>query len=120
MNLRRILTLSFLALSLWAAGAIAGGAGFRDSRHLHQHFLKHGMEFGSVSQQQYLGLAQALRDARPAGKILEMRRGDGRTCRFDRGSGAFMVFDSDGTIRTFFRPRDGERYFRRQAYRLDD
>jgi len=37
--------------------------------------------------------------------------------RFDRTSGAFLAFNSDGVIRTFFKPNDGERYFRRQAER---
>ena len=120
MNFRRQAALTLVGLALWVGVVSAVGAGFRDSRHLHQHFLKHGTEFGRVSQQQYLGLAQALRDAPSGGRILELRRPDGRTCRFDRSGGAFLVFDSDGTIRTFFRPRDGERYFRRQARRSED
>jgi pyocin large subunit-like protein len=50
--------------------------------------------------------------------VLEIRRpSDGVVSRFDRRSGAFLAFDSDGTIRTFFRPNDGESYFRRQARR---
>ena len=37
--------------------------------------------------------------------------------RYDRETGAFIAFNPDGVIRTFFRPNDGERYFRRQAER---
>jgi pyocin large subunit-like protein len=51
------------------------------------------------------------------GEILEIRRSDGVVTRFDRTAGAFIAFDPDGTIRTYFRPNDGERYFRRQAAR---
>jgi pyocin large subunit-like protein len=40
--------------------------------------------------------------------------------RFDRGSGGFVAFDADGIIRTYFRPNDGEAYFRRQARRRPD
>ena len=47
--------------------------------------------------------------------------GEGRrTCvitRFDKSSGAFIAFDADGTIRTFFKPNVGEEYFRRQSER---
>lgn len=64
-------------------------------------------------------MAQALRDASPGGDILELiRTGDGVISRFDRRTGAFGAFDRDGTIRTFFKPNDGEQYFRRQAKRM--
>ncbi|MEP6832119.1 MAG: hypothetical protein ABJB74_01945 [Gemmatimonas sp.] len=36
---------------------------------------------------------------------------------FDRSAVDCLAFDHDGTIRTFFKPNDGERYFRRQANR---
>jgi pyocin large subunit-like protein len=59
----------------------------------------------------------ALRD-RPAGDpVLEAVRSDGVVTRFDRSSGTFLAFDRDRTIRTFFKPNDGERYYRRQAER---
>lgn len=32
-------------------------------------------------------------------------------------SGAFLAFDPDLTIRTFFQPNDGERHYRRQPAR---
>ena len=35
----------------------------------------------------------------------------------DRSTGAFVAFDADSTIRTFFKPNDGEAYFERQARR---
>ena len=49
--------------------------------------------------------------------MLETVRRDGVTTRFDRQTGAFVAFNRDGTIRTFFKPNDGERYYRRQAER---
>jgi hypothetical protein len=91
--------------------------GFTSARHLDEHYEKHGAEFGRISKQEYLALAQALRDAPVGGPILEARRSDGVTTRFDRDNGAFIAFNRDRTIRTFFRPNDGERYFRRQAER---
>ncbi len=101
------------------SGATRYGAaiGFRSRERLAEHFAKHGAEFGARSADDYLALAQRLRDA-PAGvEILEASRGDGVITRFDRSSGAFLAFDDDGTIRTFFRPNQGESYFRRQLAR---
>lgn len=91
--------------------------GFRSSARLDEHYEKHGHEFGTISKQEYLERAQRLRDASPGGDILELARPDGVVTRFDRRSGAFLAFEHDGTIRTFFRPNDGESYFRRQARR---
>jgi hypothetical protein len=100
------------------APATPRGIGFRNAQRLAEHFAKHGHEFDAPSASAYLALAQALRDAPVGGDVLEIRRpSDGVVSRFDRRSGAFLAFDSDGTIRTFFRPNDGESYFRRQARR---
>jgi pyocin large subunit-like protein len=58
-----------------------------------------------------------LRDTVAGGDILEIQRADGVISRFDRSSGSFLAFNTDLVIRTFFRPNDGEAYFRRQARR---
>lgn len=91
--------------------------GFENPRKLAEHYQKHGAEFGAQSQDEYLRMATALRDKPAGGEVLELVRDDGVTCRFDRSSGAFLAFNRDRTIRTFFRPNDGENYFRRQAKR---
>lgn len=91
--------------------------GFADQRRLDEHFQKHGVEFGRITKQDYLRQAQLLRDSRPGGPILETVRRDGVTTRFDRDTGAFIAFNPNGVIRTFFKPNDGERYYRRQAER---
>ena len=91
--------------------------GFRSRAQFNEHFQKHGAEFGRVTQREYLRAAQTLRDAPVGGPIEEVRRLDGTVSRFDRASGAFIAFNADGTIRTFFKPNDGEAYFRRQASR---
>ncbi len=90
--------------------------GFRSRAHLAEHFAKHGAEMGASSAADYLRQAQSLRDRPAGGDVLELRRADGAVCRFDRASGAFLAANADGTIRTFFKPRNGERYFERQAY----
>jgi pyocin large subunit-like protein len=64
-------------------------------------------------------MAQELRDRPIDGSVLEAARSDGVVTRFDRASGAFLAFNRDRTIRTFFKPNDGEAYFRRQLNRRD-
>ena len=91
--------------------------GFHSSRQLTEHFEKHGAEFGVITRAEYLSRAQRLRDAPLDSNVLEAVRRDGVITRFDRSTGAFIAFDRDRTIRTFFRPNDGEAYFRRQARR---
>lgn len=92
--------------------------GFRSRERLEEHFAKHGREFGRLTIEDYLAKAQQLRDASLGGDVLEIiRKTDGVISRYDRSSGAFLAADSDGTIRTFFKPNDGEAYFRRQATR---
>jgi len=100
-----------------AQSQLRDSVGFTSARHLDEHYEKHGSEFGAVSKAQYLAMAQALRDVAAGGPILEAVRKDGVITRFDRDSGAFIAVNPDRTIRTFFRPNDGERYFRRQAER---
>jgi len=116
MRLLRIAVATILTLA-FAALALAGGPGFRSKLLLDEHFEKHGREFGAISEEQYLHLAQQLRDARPGKDILQVRRPDGGYSKFDRKRGAFGAYDADGGIRTFFVPNDGMRYFERQAER---
>jgi pyocin large subunit-like protein len=91
--------------------------GFANEKRLEEHYEKHGAEFGRITKQDYLRQAQLLRDAAVGGPVLQTVREDGVTTKFDRQTGAFVAFNPNGVIRTFFKPRDGERYFRRQAER---
>lgn len=100
-----------------SAQGISSSIGFRSRNQFDEHFAKHGAEFGQVTQQEYLRQAQTLRDEPAGGNVLEIRRPDGTVSRYDRTSGAFIAFNADGTIRTFFKPNNGEAYFRRQAMR---
>ncbi len=91
--------------------------GFATRRKFLDHYEKHGSEFGSISKEEYLLQAQTLRDHPANGDVLEARRADGVITRFDRKTGAFLAFNSDLTIRTYFKPNDGEAYFKRQSRR---
>jgi len=94
--------------------------GFRSRERLNEHFRKHGREFGVKRAGDYLRLAQLLRDRPRSDDVLEFVRNDAVTCKFDRASGAFVAYNSDGTLRTFFRPNDGEAYFERQKSRASE
>jgi pyocin large subunit-like protein len=109
----RVLVILLLATLI----LLAASPGFRSARQFDEHFQKHGREFGNITQDQYLHLAQELRDAPAGGQILEAVKPGGVISRFDRGKGYFGAYNSDRTIRTFFIPNDGERYFHRQAKR---
>ena len=106
-----------IGMLLAALLLLAGGPGFRSRQQFDEPFAKHGREFGNISQAEYLHLAQELRDAPAGGPILEVVKPHGVVTRFDKRSGAFGAYNHDRTIRTFFKPNDGERYFRRQAER---
>ena len=116
---REVLRGSTIADARAPADARVWGAsvGFADQRRLDEHFEKHGAEFGTISKQDYLHQAQLLRDAKVGEPILEIVRRDGVVTRFDRQTGTFIAYNSNGVIRTFFKPNDGERYWRRQAER---
>jgi pyocin large subunit-like protein len=103
-----------LAAALWLAAA---GPGFRSGKQLDEHYRKHGAEFGEIARAEYLRLAQELRDAPAGGNILEAVRPDGVITRFDRRRKSFGAYNPDKTIRTFFIPTQGEKYFWRQARR---
>lgn len=100
-----------------AAAPRGDSPGFTSRQHLVEHFEKHGAEFPGLDMAAYLRAAQTLRDEPAGANVLELRRNDGVVTRFDKTSGAFLAVNRDGTIRTFFRPNDGEAYFRRQAMR---
>jgi len=111
----RVRTLACLFLS--ALLLLAAGPGFRSRKLLDEHYRKHRAEFGNISKQEYLFLAQRLRDTPPGGPILEAVKPGRVITKFDRRTGYFGAYNRDGTIRTFFIPAAGERYFQRQARR---
>lgn len=91
--------------------------GFASRQKFSDHYQKHGSEFGSISKEDYLRQAQQLRDRSLDSSVLEIVRSDGVVTRFDKTTGAFLAFNADLVIRTYFKPNDGEAYFRRQGKR---
>ena len=100
-----------------SAASVRTEVGFATRQKFLDHYDKHGSEFGSISREEYLRQAQELRDRPLNASVLEVVRSDGVVTRFDKTTGAFLAFNADLTIRTYFKPNDGEAYFRRQSKR---
>jgi pyocin large subunit-like protein len=79
---------------------------------LEAHFLKHGYQFGQITQEQYLQGAKTLLDATPGGDILEKIRYNGDIEHFRVSTGEFAVMTKRGRIRTYFKTDYG--YWLRQ------
>jgi pyocin large subunit-like protein len=101
-------------MMLTAMLALAASQGFRSPHLLQDHYSRFGKQFGNISIEQYLHMAQQLRDATPGKHVLISKRPDGGGSKFDIKRGWFVAFDGDGTLRTFFIPKDGIRYFEAQ------
>lgn len=70
---------------------------------LEAHYLKHGYQFGSITQEQYLQGARALLDAAAGGDVLEKIRYNGDIEHFRVSTGEFAVMTKRGRIRTYFK-----------------
>lgn len=105
---------AIVLMLLGATTALAGGPAFRTPHLLEEHYNRFGGQFGASNIQQYLKLAQQLRDTVPGGDVLISLRPDGGGSKFDKKRGWFVAYDGDGTLRTFFKPKHGVRFFNRQ------
>ena len=106
-----------LLLAACSAPAVDEKPQFASENHLHDHYVKHVIrqkEFGNLSKEEYLHRAQELVTSEPGGDILVKRRSNGDRLFYNQRTNEFAVLTEDGIIRTFFKPRDGIDYFRRQ------
>ncbi len=94
------------------AGASAVLAGSFAPGQLEAHYAKHGYQFGTISQEQYLAAAQQLLDSPVGGDVYGKTRANGDILRFRASTGEFAVMDSTGRIRTYFKA--DYRYWMRQ------
>lgn len=92
---------------------------FRKEEYLKEHYQKHVIEqgefeeYGEVSIQDYLIMAQKLVDE-PNEDVLIKEEEDGDLLYYDPQSNGFAVLSADGYLRTYFRPSDGMEYFNRK------
>ncbi len=112
----------FIAISVWTPFGYAQGtqvadlevvkAGHFAPGQLEAHYLKHGYQFGHITQEQYLQGAQALLDASVGVDVLEKIRYNGDIEHFRVSTGEFAVMTKRGRIRTYFKTDYG--YWLRQ------
>lgn len=76
-----------------------------------QHYEKHGDEFGNITKEEYLKIAN---DLFTSDEALRKTESDGDLLFYDVASNTFGVLSEDGYIRTCFKPDDGIAYWNRQ------
>lgn len=86
---------------------------FRNKTRYDEHYEKHGAEFGSITKEEYLRLANDLINSK-SDRVLHKYSDDGDYMYFDQDTGYFLVLSADGYIRTFFIPTAGINYWNRQ------
>ena len=87
---------------------------FRSKKLFESHFGKHGSEFGSITKEEYLKLANDLLNSDSPSVLHKTEKEDGDYVYFDTETGYFLVLSTDGYIRTFFIPDKGIDYYNRQ------
>jgi len=70
---------------------------------LEAHYLKHGYQFGNISQEEYLGNARVLLNTAAGNDVLEKTRPNGDILHYRVSTGELAVMASDGRIRTYFK-----------------
>jgi pyocin large subunit-like protein len=70
---------------------------------LETHYLKHGYQFGNITQGQYLENARKLLNAPTGNDLLGKTRSNGDILHYRVSTGEFAVMASDGRIRTYFK-----------------
>jgi pyocin large subunit-like protein len=85
---------------------------FKNSQDLEAHFNKHRSEWGDISAYQYLSKARALLKQDADKNILQkIRVHNGDMVKYDLKNNQMVIARNDGSIRTFFRPKNGIEYW---------
>lgn len=87
---------------------------FRSEKLFDSHYEKHGAEFGDITQDEYLDLANELINAEGENILHKTEKEDGDFLYYNTESNEFLVLSTDGYIRTFFKPSAGLDYWERQ------
>ena len=85
---------------------------FRNEKYLTEHFQKHGSEFDYTSKEEYEAGANRVIASEEA--LHKTEAEDGDHIYYLESSNEIVFLSTDGYIRTYFKPRDGIRYYERQ------
>lgn len=89
----------------------AGTRNFATKELLDRHFTKHQQEYGTISEAEYLRIANELADAPPSDDVKQLMRSDNSVSKYRVSTNDFVVVNEDGTIRTLFKPEKKEAYW---------
>ncbi len=78
------------------------------------HYLNPRSEFGNITKEEYLLEAPKLVNSKPGGNILTKVCSNGDTIFYNNTTNEFAVKSIRGSIRTYFKPKDGINYFLKQ------
>ena len=84
---------------------------FASEQVFQKHYDKHQHEFGEISMQEYLELANTLAVAPVSDDVVQLVRSDGSISKYCFSTNEFVVVTADGKIRTYFKPADKEAYW---------
>lgn len=84
---------------------------FETSESMRKHYMKHSKEYGDISIESYLSLANELANAPASDDVEKIARSDGSTAIYRFSTNDFLVVTKDGSIRTFFKPKSGKEYW---------
>jgi YD repeat-containing protein len=95
--------------------AARGARRFANSARLRDHFLKHAREFNYETEGEYEKGASDFAEKTLNGEVqTKIDLSDGTIRGYDAKTNTFISISKDGTIKTFFKPAEGEKYFRGQ------
>lgn len=86
-------------------------AEFETPESMQKHYAKHGEEYGDISIESYVSLANELVNAPASDDVEKIVRSDGSTAIYRFSTNDFLVVTKDGSIRTFFKPESGKEYW---------
>ena len=85
---------------------------FAGKRDISWHLEKHRAEFEGWTEDRYLQRArELLMQPLEDGELEEIKRSDGSISRYCFSTNEYIATTSNGNIRTFFRPTEGEEYW---------
>jgi len=78
------------------------------------HFRRHGADFEAKSAREYAKTAYEFYIIAQKENLPKKIAPDGTVRIYDRKTNTFGAYNPDGTTKTFFKPRNGEKYWKRQ------
>jgi RHS repeat-associated protein len=93
---------------------IAKGTRWGRAETLADHFRRHGADFGATSPKEYGKMASEFFEKAKKENLPTKIAPDGTIRVYDPKSNTFGSYNKDHTTRTFFKPKEGQKYWDRQ------